>query len=303
MDNVVYIDKSALAKFFPPLPDRVNKGQMGRVLCVCGSYDGRGLSMCGAAYFAAMAAYRSGAGIVEIFTPRKNYEALASLVPEAVFSLYEYDEDENEVCERLVSSLNKADSAVVGCGLGKSKLSRALVRESLKNADIPMLIDADALNIISEEASLWSLLSDEQRRRTVITPHPGEMARLCAKSVAEILCDVPGVAASFAREKKIVCLLKDHNTAISDGERCYINTTGNCGMATGGMGDILAGIIGAILARVKSENEIAEAVAAGCRLHGRAGDIAADKSGAYSLVASDLLAQIGAAVKEVFGQF
>ena len=248
--------------------------------------------MCGAAYFSAAAAYRCGAGIVEIFTPRKNYEALGAQVPEAVFSLYEKEENADDVLSRLKESMKKADSVVVGCGLGKSDLAREIVACVLENVRVPLLIDADGLNILSENESLWDLLSSEQRRRTVITPHPGEMSRLTGFSVKEILTDTEKAASTFAEKRGIVCLLKDHATVVSDGENVYINKSGNPGMATAGMGDVLSGIIGALLARLGDEKCVFEESVAGAYLHGLAGDCAAKLFGEYSLMASDVLSQI-----------
>lgn len=293
------IDKSDVRRMFSPLPDRVNKGRMGRVLVVCGSYDESGLSMCGAAYFAANAAYRTGAGIVEIFTPRENYSSLASLVPEAVFSLYGYDESESDVCDRLALEMSKSDAVVIGCGLGKSQLSKKMASTVLRLAKCPLVVDADALNILSEEPAMWDMLRAEQRRRVVITPHPGEMSRLCGRNLTDILADTVGVARDFAAEKGIVCLLKDHNTVISDGAVIYINQTGNAGMASAGMGDVLAGIIGSIAAREHrcgNDNDYLLCAAIGAYLHGAAGDAASEKLGQYSLMASDLLAEIPAII-------
>jgi NAD(P)H-hydrate epimerase len=283
----------------PQLDERVNKGDMGRVLAVCGSYDKDGLSMCGAAYFSAAAAYRTGAGIVEIFTARENYTSLAALVPEAVFSLYGDDESESEITARLAYSARKADAVIIGCGLGKSVISKALLRSALESIDCPLLIDADGLNILSENEDLWQLLSAEQRRQTVITPHIGEMSRLCGRNISDILDNTVNTAVEFANEKGIVCLLKDHRTVISDGERVYVNQTGNAGMATAGMGDLLAGIVGALLAR-RTGDGILRKVAVGAYLHGRAGDLAAKRIGEYSLISSDLLTEIGAAARELF---
>ena len=294
------IDKKDIKSVFAALPYRANKGQMGRVLVVCGSYDESGLAMCGAAYFAAMAAYRTGAGIVEIFTPRENYPALAELVPEAVFSLYGYDEFEVKVCERLAESLSKCDAVVIGCGLGKSQLARKMVASVLRGAVCPAVVDADALNILSEAPELWNMISAEQRSRTVITPHPGEMSRLYGRAIPEILADTVGVARDFAAEKGIICLLKDHNTVISNGEIVYINQSGNAGMATAGMGDVLAGIIGSIAAReaIRGGNkDYLLCAAVGAYLHGAAGDAAAERLGQYSLLASDLLAEIPAILR------
>ncbi len=289
---------------FSKLPDRTNKGDMGRLLVVCGSYNAQGTSMCGAAYFSAAAAYRTGAGIVEIFTPRENYPALATLVPEAIFSLYGYEEQADAVTARLAEAIFRSDAVVIGCGLGKSALARALVRAALLVADCPLLIDADALNIISEDEGLWSLLDEKQRAQIVITPHPGEMSRLCGDPIGEILSDTPKCAKSFAENHGMICLLKDHHTAISDGERVYLNQSGNAGMASAGMGDLLAGIIGALLARESKNNfrnsDAFECTAVGAHLHGLAGDLATEKYGEYSVTASVVLSEIPAAIMRNF---
>ena len=294
-----------MKNLFARLPDRTNKGDMGRLLVICGSYDARGTSMCGAAYFCAAAAYRTGAGIVEIFTPRENYSALASLVPEAVFSLYGYDEDADVVRARLTEAVRRSDAVVIGCGLGKSPMARDIVKHTLTVVGCPLIIDADALNIISEEEGIWGLLNEKQRAQTVITPHPGEMSRLCGKSISDILSDVGGAARDFAAMHGLVCLLKDHHTAISDGERVYLNQSGNAGMASAGMGDLLAGIIGALLARGAKNNfknsDVFGCVTAGAYLHGLAGDLAADKVGEYSVTASVVLSELSAAIMQNFG--
>lgn len=297
------ISREDVCALFPPLPPRTNKGDMGRVLCVCGSYDGQGLSMCGAAYFSALAAYRSGAGIVEIFTARKNYEALASRLPEAVFSLYDTEKEETaDICSRLCEEIKKADSVVLGCGLGRSSAAAEIVKTVLSYASVPLVIDADGLNIVSESPELWSLLSAEQKSRTVITPHPGEMARLCGRPIGEILSNTAETAESFAKKHGIICLLKDHRTVITDGSETFVNQSGTPGMATGGSGDVLSGIVGALLARDtlaewtdEGRRSLPHALyrtAAAAYIHGLAGDKAAEKYGQYSLTASDILSEI-----------
>lgn len=302
------ITREDICALFPPLPPRTNKGDMGRVLCVCGSYDGQGLSMCGAAYFPAAAAYRTGAGIVEIFTARKNYEALASRLPEAVFSLYDTEKENlSDICRRLCEEIKKADSVVLGCGLGRSVTAKEMVRTVLSCAGVPLVIDADGLNIVSESPELWSLLSAEQRVRTVITPHPGEMARLCGKSVGEILTNTVGIAEEFSKKHGVVCLLKNHRTVITDGFSTFVNQSGNPGMATGGSGDVLSGIIGALLARDtladwtdddrKSLPHALYRAAAAAYIHGLAGDKASEKYGQYSMTASDILSEIHNVIK------
>ena len=126
--NYLTVTEAEVCRCFPKLPDRTNKGNMGRLLLVCGSYDSTGLSMCGAAYFAAMAAYRTGAGIVEIFTARENYSPLVSLVPEAIFSLYGADDDREELSDRLIKAVKRSDAVVIGCGLGKSLLAKEILK-------------------------------------------------------------------------------------------------------------------------------------------------------------------------------
>lgn len=303
------ISREDISALFPPIPRRANKGSMGRVLLVCGSYDGTGSSMCGAAYFSASAAYRCGAGIAEIFTHRKNYESLASLIPEAVFTLYDTDaQGDDAICSRLADEIKKADSVVLGCGLGKSPLSYAIVKTALENTRSPLVIDADGLNIISEYPGLWSLLSDEQKERTVITPHIGEMSRLCGKSIAMILASPTATAVEYAEKHGVVCLLKDHNTVVTDGETVFTNQSGNAGMATGGMGDVLSGIIGALLARDTVADWISEErgalpsilyrAATAAYLHGLAGDLAEESLGEYSLMASDLLGSLPETIRK-----
>ena len=284
---------------FPTLERRINKGDMGRVLCICGSYDPCGSAMCGAAYFSAAAAYKCGAGIVEIFTHRKNYEALASLSPEAVYSLYDTEKEQlDDIFHRLADKISKADSIVIGCGLGKGELAKGLVRLTIETADCPVVIDADGLNIISEDETLKELVR-ARKNDTVLTPHPGEASRICKKSIPDILNDTVKAAENISTDLLSVVLLKDHNTVITDGIHTFINESGNAGMASAGMGDVLAGIIGAVLARnTFSDNINAERAAlpsalyrtaTAAYIHGLAGDIAAEELGEYSLIASDVI--------------
>lgn len=301
-------DGEDISYLFYKRPERMNKGDAGRVLCVCGSYDGNGMSMCGAAYFAAMAAYRCGAGIVEIFTARENYSALAQRVPEAVFSLYGAGEDKSDVCARLESSIAKADSVVLGCGLGQGDMAKAIVMAALRAAKSPLLIDADGLNILSQNSDMWQKMSAEQRARTLITPHPGEMSRLSGLSIGEILNDTVKAAIDYSKDKGIVCLLKDHRTVITNGIDVFVNHSGNAGMATAGSGDVLAGIIGALLARSDfaeyadaqrmTDNGVLYRAAVGAYLHGLAGDAAKGKIGEYSMVASDILHEISGIISQ-----
>lgn len=305
--DILTATREDIDTLFPTLEKRINKGDMGRVLCVCGSYDPCGCAMCGAAYFSAAAAYKCGAGIVEVFTHRKNYEALASLVPEAVYSLYDTEKENAEaICTRLKEQVKKADSIVLGCGLGKSEISKNLVKTVLKKANCPLVIDADGLNILAEDEKLQAIVKC-RKADTVLTPHPGEMSRLSGLSIPDILNETVNSATTLSRRLEAVTLLKDHNTVITDGERVFINQSGNAGMASAGMGDVLAGIIGALLARTTlaewadgDRTSISSALyrtATAAYIHGLAGDIAASETGEYSLTASDVIGSISKAIK------
>lgn len=299
---VKQINKDDLKALFRPRPENANKGDCGRVLVIAGSYDEAGSAMCGAAYFAAAAAYRAGAGIVEIFTPRENYAPIASRLPEAVYSLCSTDSDFDKTSQRLAEQIKKSDAVVIGCGLGKSELSREILRVTLSSVNKPLIIDADGLNILSEDSSLWSFLSAEQRKRTVITPHPGEMARLLGESVFGVLADNVSVARDFSEKYGVICLLKGHRTVITDGDSVYENQSGNAGMATAGMGDVLAGIIGALAADKSrmAEAELLRLTAAAAYLHGLCGDKGTELFGEYSLMASDIIDQIPKVLRSAF---
>lgn len=289
MNNVRILDINE--KSLPKLPKREprsHKGSFGRLLCVCGSEG-----MSGAAYLSAKAAYRTGAGLVEILTCESNRVILQTLIPEAIVTAYDTEEpDIRTVCDAVC----RADAIVIGCGLGRSRTAAKILGCVLRQHKCPMIIDADALNIISERETLIKYANG-----AIITPHFKEMSRLTGLSVEEISDNTAKVADDFAREHDLVCLLKDHRTAVSRGDgEVYLNTTGNSGMATGGSGDVLSGIIGGILAQNKDGALSALDVAVlSAYIHGLAGDIAADKLGEYSLMASDIINALPEAIKSL----
>lgn len=270
----------------PARPVDSSKGTFGRVLCVCGS---RG--MAGAAYLAAHAALRTGAGLAEILTPEENRVILQTLLPEAVVTAYSSDEPEPSVIE---AAIGRATAVVCGCGLGVSRQSRFVLSRVLRSSDVPTLLDADALNLISRNRSLLKYATG-----MIITPHPLEMSRLTGLDVSEIQSDRPRICHSFARENSLICVLKGHDTVVSDGSlRLYRNTSGNSGMATAGSGDVLAGIIGGLLAQ--SHNSALSALETACLgvyIHGLAGDAATSKFGEYSVIASDIVDNLSTVLK------
>ncbi|MEE1115663.1 MAG: NAD(P)H-hydrate dehydratase [Clostridia bacterium] len=260
------------------------KGTFGRVLVIAGS-----VGMSGAAYFAAKAAYRSGAGLVEIFSDdtESSRVILQTLIPEALFS------SDREILQK---SLEKADSVVIGCGMGKSDRAVKLLTFVAENCKKPLVIDADGLNIISESPHLLDVLKKRQNDITVLTPHIGEMKRLLGRSAERIFSEksTGEIAYEYAKNHRVICVLKESKTAVSDGsENVYINASGNCGMATGGSGDVLAGMIGSMLAQHRSTSLTAmQKVSLAVYIHGLAGDYASRRVGQRSSMASDIIESI-----------
>ncbi len=275
--DVYSYTKDELQKM-PQRRDASHKGDYGRLLCICGS---RG--MCGAAYLSAKAAYRTGAGLVRILTVRENLVPLQTILPEAIVTVYD-----GEIPDRhtIAEALKWADATVIGCGLGKAAASRQVLSTALRLSDKPTLIDADGLNIISENSALKKYLCGK-----IITPHLLELSRLSGLSVSDIDKDREKAAYEFSKKHETVCVLKSHCTCVSDGsDKIYVNSSGNNGMATAGSGDVLSGIIGGILAQNKDLSlSMTEAAALGVYIHGLAGDIAAEAVGKYSLMASDII--------------
>ena len=265
-----------------------HKGDYGRLLMICGS-----IGMAGACIMAAKAALRSGVGLLNVAVPHALYPILAPALPEAVFTLYDTDESMEQ---RIGEVLALADACVVGCGLGTAPYAKRLVHTVLKQASCPLVLDADALNILSEAPE--KLL--EAKKPVIITPHPGEMSRLTGKKVWEIREDRIGTAKYFASKYKVYTVLKGAGTvtASPDGE-VRINTTGNPGMAKGGSGDVLAGMVGSLLAQGKEA--FTAAFAAVC-LHGAAGDRCADRLSQHAMLPTDLIEALPAVFRELEGK-
>ena len=254
-----------------PRPEYSHKGTFGRVVVIAGSEG-----MAGAAYLSALGAYRTGAGLVEVFTVEANRTIIQTLLPEAIVTVY----GDGDLGEKLGASLARADAVVLGPGLGMSELSRRVVRRVLDEAEAPLVIDADALNIIADEG-----LSLPRRESVAVTPHLGEMARLTASGVTGIAADLVGAARAFTEANGVTCVLKDTHTVIAGGARAFVNLAGCSAMAKGGSGDVLTGIIAALAA---SGVEMTEACRLGCHLHGRAGERAAAEHGIHGVLARDV---------------
>ncbi len=293
-------DERTLRLALPPRRRRSHKGTYGRILCVCGS-----VGMSGAAHLAASAALRTGAGLVEILTPADNRIVLQSALPEAIVSAY--DGNRPSLTD-IACAVMRADGLTVGCGLGTSQASLDVLGTVLEHVatdgSVPVVLDADALNLLARHPDLWdTALLSSPKKQVILTPHPAEMARLCRTTVADVLHDPVTTARALAQARGVTVILKDAHTVIasSDG-RLSICAAGNAGMATGGSGDVLAGIAGSIAtqrradlnARTLSLHDVA---AAAVYLHAAAGDAAADTVGEYCLTASDILRHISAVTR------
>ncbi len=260
-----------------------NKGTFGKVLVIAGSRD-----ISGAAYLCACAALRSGAGMVRIYTREENRAALAGLLPEALITTYGEEEDFGNLAE----CLSWADVVAAGPGMGQSEQARTLLLKLFsenaaggKNKK-PCVLDADALNLLAK-------LPDELPLSfpAVFTPHLGEMARLTGKSISEIQKSPVETAREYAKEKKLVCVMKDARTIVTWGtNEFYVNISGNSGMATAGSGDVLTGTIAALIGQGMTTQE---AAVMGVYLHGLGGDQAAEKQGEASMTARDIIDGIG----------
>lgn len=267
------LEKKDLA-LLPKRPMHSNKGTFGKLLVIAGSAN-----MAGAAIFTAKAAYRCGVGLVKVYTQEANRVIVQGSIPEALLSTY--DKDINK--EQLIADLQWADAVVIGPGLGQSELAHELVKTVREAAAVPVVWDADALNILSEHTEELLLPHTEY----ILTPHLGEFSRLVNKSVFWIQNHLVESAIDFARNYDVICTLKDFRTvSASPYGMSYLNLSGNNGMATGGSGDVLAGIIGALL--VQGFKGI-EASAFGVYIHGLAGDAARAKMGTHAVMASDII--------------
>jgi ADP-dependent NAD(P)H-hydrate dehydratase len=264
----------------PERPPDSNKGSYGRVLVIAGS---RGMS--GAAVLCASAALRGGAGLVRLAVPQEVLPIVASANPCYLTAPLPQDENGQLAAagERDILDLVELNEVVaLGPGLGRSPTLDRLVAHLVRGIKVPLVLDADALNALaSEVSSLQGRLAP-----TILTPHPGEFARLIKTSVGAVQADRQELAARFAAEHRVVLVLKGHGTIVTDGRRVYRNTTGNPAMATGGTGDVLTGMIAALLGQ---HLEPFAAAQLGVHVHGLAGDLARDALGEVSLIASDLL--------------
>lgn len=279
--------KKALVKREPDS----NKGTFGSLLEICGSY-----SMAGAAIMAGKGALRCGIGLLKMAVPKSIYPITASAIFESVF--YPVEENENGCFDKsqtpfLLKRAEESRAVLIGCGMQNNADTAFIVNSFLERCSVPVVLDADALNAVSQNKDVLKTAKSD----VILTPHPGEMARLSNLTVKQVQENREELAKSFAKEYGVYLVLKGADTVVAapDGRAC-VNHTGNPGMSTGGSGDVLAGMISSLLAQ--NPKLPFECACAGVYLHGLSGDIARDKLGEISMLPTDLIECIPTAFKK-----
>lgn len=283
------VEKTDVRPFYKKRERDTHKGTYGHLLCVGGSWG-----KTGAAALAGKAALKLGAGLVTVATPESCLPLVARSMLELMTEPLAETEEKTisvKAAARLIELLKGKDGLLLGPGLSTNASTAEFVRTVLPKVKVPVIIDADGLNILAGSVSILKSL----KTQVVLTPHPGEFARLLGASVREVLDGRLELAPAFAREHNVILVLKGYRslTAAPDG-RTFINPTGNPGMATGGAGDVLSGMIASLLVQ---EKDALGAVLAAVYLHGLAGDLAADRLSEKFLSAGDLIRYFPAAIR------
>lgn len=266
-----------------------HKGDAGRVFLVAGS-----TGMSGAAALCTMGALRVGAGLVTLGIPKSLHDPMVEKLTEAMLKVLPETKEgslSQEALPEIVSTAERMDAVAIGPGLSQHPQTKALVQHVLPMIAKPLVIDADGLNALAENLEVL-------RRRTlpcILTPHPGEMGRLTRLSAGDVQRDRQRIAVEFAKKYRVIVVLKGHGTVVAryDGE-AFVNETGNPGMASGGIGDVLTGMITGLLGQGL---ELFDAARLGVYVHGLAGDLAARERGEIGLLASDLIDRIPVAIR------
>ena len=277
------ISKAEAQRFYNPRNKFGHKGTFGHTLIVAGSYG-----KIGAAVLSATAAFRIGAGMVTAFVPKCGYTILQTAIPEAMVIT---DKEEHFVSD---ISFDFEPAAIgIGMGIGKNEATVAALKNILENAKTPMVIDADALNILSENKEFLKLLP----KNAILTPHPGELKRLVGEWKNDY--DKLEKVKKFSKKHEVVAIIKGAYSVTVYGEKIYINTSGNPGMATAGSGDALSGVITGLLSQ--GYDPLLASVF-GVYMHGKAGDIAASQTGYEAMMAGDIIDNLSEAYLDLFAQ-
>lgn len=282
--SIYETEDSIIPKF---LRDRIpdsHKGTYGTLTCITGS-----AMMPGASILSGMAALRCGCGLVKVTAVRENIPALAVKIPEAVFVKMKADEEGFYLSENLntiLQTCEKSGAVLIGCGLGKTEETQKLVKQLLKTLKCTVVLDADGINCICDDKEILN----ETKARVILTPHPAEMSRLTGSSVSEIQHDRLGTCLEFLKKyPETVVVLKGAGTIIASKNEIYVNNTGNPGMSCGGSGDVLSGMTASFASQ---GTEPFKAAVLAAYMHGKAGDIAAEKLSMYYMQPSDIVAEL-----------
>ncbi len=285
------LDCKYIKDLIPHRDPKGHKGTFGSALLITGSY-----SMAGAAILSGSAANRSGCGLVKHILPKSVYGIVASNVIESVY--YPIDDSLNgcvklDEASSLIYSISDVDAILIGCGCKNTDETKQIVKDLVLNSRVPIVLDADGINAMTDCIDILK----KSNCSVILTPHLKEFSRISGYSVAEISADRERIALDFAQRHHCTLVLKGHNTLIvSKDGTVFENTTGNCGMAKGGSGDVLAGILVSFLAQGL------DAVNAACLsvyIHGLAGDMAARKGTEFSMTASDIVLNLGDAFQNI----
>lgn len=273
------------------LPHRLpygNKGTFGKVLLFAGCSE-----MCGAAVLCGKAVFHAGAGMLKIVTAKENSETINKLLPEAMITIYETGEE----TEKLNEAIEWADVLVAGPGIGTGEAALKVIKLLLKQKEKPLVLDADALNLIAKDEELQNAVRTYDKNCIIMTPHPGELIRLTGRRMEEYKDNPKVMVNLLAKKYDCVVVGKDAVTLVaeSDHHGMFLNQLGNEGMAVAGSGDVLAGIIGGLLAQ---KMQTYKAAVAGVLLHACAGDVAAKKKSRIGMMTSDILDGVCVVLKE-----
>lgn len=287
MININSLDIKTASKLLPKRDPFSHKGSFGRALLICGSK-----TMVGCCALATEGALRSGAGIVTLAFPDCLYTALTSRLTENLFLPVSTNKDGcigSDGIETILNSCKSSDVIMVGCGLGISESIKELVKALVTQNDKPLIMDADALNCLSEFNDILLNKSCE----ILLTPHPGEMSRLCGLSVSDVEANREEIIVEFCKTYKVNVLLKGHKTLIcsSDAHKLFINQTGNTGLSKGGAGDLLSGIITGLTSVMKGD--IFSSAVLGAFVHGMSADLLKQEMSEYSVLPSDCAKTLG----------
>ena len=272
-------ESESISYIMPSKAADINKSHNGRLLVICGSD-----TMPGACVMAVGGALRSGAGLVQVASTPFVTQMIASRYPEAMIQPLKTPEGylTEDNLDEIVKLSQKATAVLIGCGMGTAEGTKALIKKLIQNISCPKIIDADGINCIADSIDIIK----DKGQETILTPHPGEMGRLLGKTAKEVQSDRLAAVTELKDKTGAVCVLKGAGTLIAHKDAVWVNQTGNSGMAKGGSGDVLAGIIASLTAQGMP---LQNSASAGVYLHGLAGDIAAEKYTKQCMTATDII--------------